>query len=169
MDALKFAIKAHGDQKRKYTGEPYINHPIEVAGLIVQCVPDHTADMVNAALLHDVVEDTEHSIQEIEVLFGQIVASLVSDLTDVSKPVDGNRAARKAIDLEHTAKASPQAKTIKLADLISNTSTIVQHDKQFARVYLREKAELLEVLREGNSTLWNRAKRMLEEGLETVK
>jgi (p)ppGpp synthase/HD superfamily hydrolase len=168
MNALQFATKAHGSQTRKYTGEPYINHPIEVAGLVVQCVPDHTPQMVMAALLHDVVEDTEHTVGEIEQLFGIEVALLVADLTDISQASDGNRAARKALDLAHTANASPQAKTIKLADLISNSQSIVQHDKDFARVYLKEKAALLEVLKEGNRTLWDRAKRILDESLQEL-
>lgn len=76
-------------------------------------------------------------------------------LTDVSNPLDGNRAARKAIDRDHTAKASPEAKTIKLADMISNTASIMKHDLVgFARVYIPEKVKLLEVLREGDPVLW---------------
>jgi hypothetical protein len=82
-------------------------------------------------------------------------------LTDVSRPEDGNRAARKAIDLAHTAKASPAAKTIKLADLIDNTRSIVERDPDFAKVYLQEKARLLEVLQEGDPTLMAMAREYL--------
>jgi hypothetical protein len=82
-------------------------------------------------------------------------------LTDVSKPTDGNRAKRKNMDREHIAKASLQAKTIKLADLIDNTRSIVEHDPKFAKVYLTEKALLLEVLREGDSFLWSMAHKIL--------
>jgi hypothetical protein len=70
---------------------------------------------------------------------------------------DGNRAVRKAIDREHLAKASPAAKTIKLADLISNSRSILQHDPKFAAVYLAEKRLLLEVLKDGDPTLWSQA------------
>lgn len=70
---------------------------------------------------------------------------------------DGLRKHRKAKDREHTAKASPQAKTIKLADLIDNTRSIVERDPEFAKVYLAEKALLLEVLRDGDATLWKMA------------
>ena len=150
--ARTFATKAHADQRRKYTGEDYIHHPAAVAEL-VRSVP-HTDEMVAAAWLHDVVEDTPVTLDKIRDEFGDTVADLVGDLTDVSKPSDGNRAARKAIDRHHTELASPQAKTIKLADLIDNTRSIVQYDPDFAKVYLAEKALLLEVLREGDATLF---------------
>lgn len=150
--ARQFTALAHEGQKRKYTGEPYVVHPIAVADL-VRSVP-HTPAMIAAALLHDVVEDTPTTLDEIERVFGFEVAVLVEMLTDVSNPSDGNRAARKAIDREHTAKASPAAKTIKLADLIENSKSIMAHDPAFAKVYLVEKALLLEVLREGDATLW---------------
>ncbi|MBN8901419.1 MAG: hypothetical protein BGO51_10435 [Rhodospirillales bacterium 69-11] len=153
--ALAFATRAHAGQIRRYTGEPYVAHCISVAE-IVRSVP-HTPEMIAAALLHDTVEDTPVTLDEIAREFGPIVAALVYELTDVSKPEDGNRAARKAIDREHTAKASPDAKTIKLADLIDNTKSIVAHDPAFARVYLPEKRQLLKVLQEGDRTLWEQA------------
>lgn len=162
--ALKFATMAHATvvnkdgtigQFRKYTGEPYIVHPIEVMN-IVATVP-HTKEMLMAALLHDTVEDTDVTIEEVRALFGEVVADLVTDLTDVSKPTDGNRALRKAMDLEHTANASAEAMTIKLADLLSNTKSIVEHDANFAKVYLVEKQKMLSVLTKGDSTLHARA------------
>lgn len=153
--ALVFARSAHEsiDQRRKYTGEPYITHPIAVAALVKSVA--HTEAMLAAALLHDTVEDTPVTLDEIHRVFGFEVAGLVEMLTDVSKASDGDRAARKSIDREHTAKASPAAKTIKLADLIDNTRSIVERDAGFARTYLAEKALLLEVLREGDEALWN--------------
>lgn len=154
--ALQFATKAHEGQKRKYTGEDYIVHPIEVME-IVRSVP-HTEEMLAAALLHDVVEDCGITEKQIIAEFGEKTAELVMWLTDVSKPADGNRKIRKEIDRQHTAIAPVAAKTIKLADLISNTGSIIQHDKHFAVVYLREKKLLLEVLGEGDSTLFEKAK-----------
>lgn len=155
--AQEFATLAHAriNHVRKYTGEPYINHPAAVVEL-VRSVP-HTPEMLAAAWLHDVVEDCGVPLDGIERLFGYEVACLVENLTDVSKPSDGTRAVRKEIDRQHTALASPAAKTIKLADLIDNTASIVERDPNFARVYLREKALLLEVLREGDPTLYERA------------
>jgi (p)ppGpp synthase/HD superfamily hydrolase len=155
--ALAFAKSAHESigQMRKYSGEPYIVHPRAVAE-IVRGVP-HTSEMIAAAYLHDVVEDTPVTLDEVRAEFGDAVAELVDWLTDVSRPGDGNRQTRKAIDLEHTAKAPPQAKTIKLADLIDNSLTISQRDPGFWPVYRREKLALLEVLKDGDPTLWKRA------------
>lgn len=158
--ALGFATEWHEGQVRKYTGEPYINHPIEVMN-IVRSVP-HTEEMLYAALLHDCVEDTECSFIDIEDVFGTDVALLVGWLTGVSYPHMGNRTKRKEIDRKHTAKAPPAAKTIKLADLISNSKSICEHDKDFAKVYIKEKELLLEVLTEGDATLYAQAKDIVE-------
>ena len=157
--ALEFATEAHKGQVRKYTGEPYIVHPIEVMELVKQVIDD--PEMQAAALLHDVVEDTPVSIKEIEDEFGSRVAALVSDLTDVSKPEDGNRALRKELDRQHTAKASPDAKTVKLADLISNGKSIIKDDPNFAKVFMKEKAALLDVMTEGNIILFKQASDMV--------
>jgi (p)ppGpp synthase/HD superfamily hydrolase len=162
MDVVRkaqvYAMAAHAavGQKRKYTGEPYIVHPAEVAK-IVAGVPGATPDMVAAAWLHDVVEDTGCTFTDIHMAFGIDIATLVQWLTDVSKPEDGNRAVRKAIDREHTAAAPAEAQTIKLADLISNSRSIMAHDPEFARVYLAEKRALLEVMTRGDAGLHERA------------
>lgn len=157
VTAMAFARYHHAavGQVRKYTHEPYINHPAAVAA-IVRSVP-HTPEMLAAAWLHDTVEDTSATLDEVCGAFGVDVANMVEMLTDVSVPEDGNRAVRKAIDREHTARASPQAQTIKLADLIDNSSDIVAHDPKFAEVYLAEKLLLLNVLRHGDKTLWDTA------------
>jgi (p)ppGpp synthase/HD superfamily hydrolase len=153
--ALLFATIAHDEQKRKYTGEPYIVHPIEVAEIVRSVA--HDDEMIAAALLHDVVEDTSVTIEEITDAFGDDVADLVSDLTDVSKPEDGNRKFRKSLDRDHSAQASARAQTVKLADLISNSADILKNDPSFAKVYLHEKALLLEVLTQGDRKLHARA------------
>ena len=124
--AIFFATQAHAGQTRKYTGEPYVNHPIEVMRLVSEVNDD--PEVLAAAILHDVVEDTPATITNIRIGFNARVAALVDDLTDVSKPEDGNRATRKELDRQHTAKASPDAKTIKLAELISNSMSIVKDD-----------------------------------------
>lgn len=153
--ARVFATAAHSAvrQVRKYTGEPYINHPAELVELLLEHGITQP-QMLAAAWLHDVVEDTGVPIELIESEFGRCVADMVAGLTDVSRPEDGNRKARKAIDRAHTAAQSPACKTIKLADLISNTISIVERDPEFAKVYLAEKRELLEVLYDGDSRLW---------------
>ena len=159
-----FATAAHAavGQLRKYTYEPYIVHPAEVAG-IIDSLEGATAEMVAAAWLHDVVEDTGVTIETIRAEFGEKVAELVGWLTDVSRPEQGNRATRKAIDRAHTAMASAEAQTIKLADLISNTRSILEHDEKFAKTYLEEKRMLLEVMTKGDATLMAEARKYIGE------
>jgi (p)ppGpp synthase/HD superfamily hydrolase len=161
--ARAFATAAHMGQKRRYTIAAYMEHPEAVAALVATC--PHTAEMIAAALLHDVVEDTPVTIEEVRAAFGDTVAALVADLTDVSRPEDGNRATRKALDRAHTAAASPEAKTIKLADLIDNAKSIFEHDAAFGRVYLAEKIALLEVLKDGDPVLWDMAKKLCDIGI----
>ncbi len=155
LKAKEFATNAHKGQKRKYTGVDYITHPAEVVDILRSIDADEY--MLAAGWLHDVVEDCGVSIDTILEVFGPHVAAMVADLTDVSKPSDGNRAFRKSLDLQHSKKALPKSKTIKLADLVSNTASIVKYDPEFAKVYLPEKKALLKVLIEGNSTLFKRA------------
>ena len=151
--ARVFATAAHAavGQTRKYTGEPYVVHPIEVSELVASV--GGTEAMVAAALLHDVLEDTEVTVDVLEEQFGSEVADLVLWLTDISKPEDGNRSTRKALDRQHSAAAPAAAQTIKVADLISNTKTIVEFDPGFAKTYLAEKRLLLDVLTRADPTL----------------
>lgn len=159
--AYLFARDAHEGQKRKYTFEPYINHPVEVM-TIVESVP-HTEDMLCAALLHDVVEDCGIKLSDIFFRFMSLdIMFMVDDLSDISTPADGNRETRKAMDRAWIAQGSHQSKTIKLADLISNSKSICEHDKDFAKVYIKEKELLLEVLTEGDPTLYAQAKDIVE-------
>lgn len=150
--AIKFATIAHEGQVRKYTGEPYITHPIEVACTVATV--QHTTAMLVAAVLHDTVEDTDVTLEDIEREFGAEVRELVYWLTDKSRPEDGNRATRKAIDRAHLAQAPPQAQTVKLCDLLSNTRSITEHDREFAKVYINEKRQLLEVMNRGDSQVY---------------
>ena len=159
--ARVFATAAHAavGQTRKYTGEPYVVHPIEVSELVASV--NGTEAMVAAALLHDVLEDTEVTVDLLEEQFGSKVADLVLWLTDISRPEDGNRSARKALDRQHSAVAPAAAQTIKVADLISNTRSIVAHDPGFAKVYLEEKRLLLDVLTRADSTLLAMARKQI--------
>ena len=145
--AYEFSAFSHRGQKRKYTGDPYIVHPVEVSGILTDNVKDATTAMVCAALLHDVVEDCGVTLEEIRSLFGDEVEDLVFWLTDPPTVKGGpNRAERKRMTRERYTIAPAEAQTIKCADIISNTSTIVQHDPDFAKVYLSEVRQLLEVL-----------------------
>lgn len=157
--AKLFCIVAHGKQKRKYTGEPYYVHPFEVASIVGQYTDD--VPTIIAALLHDTVEDTWVKNWMIRVLFGKETASIVAEVTDVSVPLDGSRNVRKAIDRNHIAKASYKGQTVKCADLISNTHSIVEHDKNFARVYLAEKELLIQVITKAPKGLYEYVKQSL--------
>lgn len=165
--ALGFAACAHKNQKRKYTGEPYVQHCINVARLVAQyadaCSSSVHYKIVAAAMMHDTIEDTDVTVAHIEEIFTPYIASLVQEVTDASKPGQGNRKVRKQIDREHLAKSSPEGATIKLADLIDNTSSIVKYDKDFAKIYLEEKALLLPLLKHGPAKLWALAYETLQD------
>lgn len=167
LRAYHFAAEAHGTQTRRYTGEPYILHPIRVASTVSysyrNASPQVRSTAVSAALLHDVVEDTPVTISEICGKFGKQIGKLVFFLTDVSRPDDGNREHRKMLDRWHICGAPSMAKTIKLADLIDNTASIVDHDPDFARVYMKEKALLLRVMGGGDYKLRNQCTALLDD------
>ncbi|MEO0477662.1 MAG: HD domain-containing protein [Planctomycetota bacterium] len=157
-EAQHFAEEAHAsiDQRRKYSGEPYIVHPRAVAKLVAEHTEDATT--IAAAWLHDVVEDTPVTIEEIADRFGDDVAGLVRDLTNVSKLSDGNRKTRKALDRAHSAKADLRAKTVKLADIICNLSDLMEQDPAYAQVYVREKELQVQVLAEEHPDLLKQAR-----------
>lgn len=159
--AEAFATQAHAsiNQVRKYTGEPYIAHPAQVVALLMNATRKPvTQETLAAAWLHDTVEDTRVTLADIESGFGHRIAKLVEEVTDISRPEHGNRAVRKAIDRGHLSLASPEGKTIKLADLISNSNSIIEHDPKFAEIYMVEKRELLKVLKEGDPQLYSMAR-----------
>ncbi|MCU7844373.1 MAG: HD domain-containing protein [Candidatus Thiodiazotropha sp. (ex Monitilora ramsayi)] len=166
--AIEYATQAHAriDQRRKYSNQPYDVHLKAVANLVREVAGDK--HMIAAAWLHDTVEDTPATVQDIEREFGSDVAKLVSELTDISRPSDGNRAIRKQIDRQHIAKASSRAKTVKLADLIDNCRDICSHDNRFAKVFLVEMEALLSVLQEGDETLYKRAWKVLHTCREQI-
>ena len=146
QSAFIFATAAHAavGQRRKYTDQPYIVHPARVATTVAKF--GGTDDMIAAAYLHDVVEDTGVSIVDIQNMFGTDVALIVDGLTDVSKPEDGNRAERKAMDRDHSAAATYEAQFVKCADIIDNAHDIGDNDPSFNLVYRKEMLLLIEVL-----------------------
>lgn len=167
--ALEFARAAHGSvgQLRKYSGQPYDEHLRRVAEMVSAVTDD--AEMIAAAWLHDVVEDTPTTIEQIERHFGAGVRDLVDALTDISRPQDGNRAARKALDRAHLAQASARAQTVKLADLIDNCQDICKHNPRFGRVFVDEMAGLIDVLTAGDESLRKRARKTLDKWAARVR
>lgn len=169
--ARAFSVAAHCavNQKRKYSGEDYFHHPEEVLQLLLT-YDDPTLEMQVAALLHDVVEDTSVRLPQIRRIFGVAVTNLVNDLTEVSTPADGNRAARKKLDLQHLINAKREAMKIKCADLISNSRSIVDRDAKFAAVYLIEKLDMLKGMKFkiGNTVIWQEAFDVCLSGLRKI-
>jgi (p)ppGpp synthase/HD superfamily hydrolase len=151
---LEIAARAHDGQLRKYTGEHYILHPMAVAELVKQA--GGSLEMQAAALLHDVLEDTlvthdqlRSKLHRLDSTRAETVLALVVELTDVytkeSFP-DLNRKERKELEAQRLSRCSPEAKSIKRADMEDNTSSIIEGDPSFAKVYLKEKERLLELI-----------------------
>ncbi len=158
--AHMFAFSAHAavGQLRKHTLMPYIVHPEEVVQiLILHNITDPY--ILSAAYMHDVIEDTKVTEADLRRFFPTKVVDLVLEVTDVSKPEDGNREKRKAIDRAHIAEISDNGKLIKCADLISNTRDIIAHDQNFAKIYLKEKKLVLDVMKDaiGNTSIFAEA------------
>lgn len=160
VKAMLLAREVHRNQVRKYTGNPYTDHLAEVAGIavtgyvaeeIAYAVIDNPVDVIAAAAwLHDSIEDQNVEPGYLEEQFGFAVANAVVWLSDTEK---GSRATRKAASRARLAQAPSWVQTIKCADLISNTSSILKHDPKFAIIYLEEKRLLLDVLTKAHSGL----------------
>lgn len=164
-EAMQVCQRVHEGQVRKYTGDPYWRHCAEVAA-IVHAVGG-TEAMVIAAWLHDTLEDQPGRITvgDIKGQFGQEVAAYVLALSDLET---GNRAERKKASAQRLGRSVGEVQTIKLADLISNTSSIVSYDHGFAKVYLKEKLDLLEHMRRGDRYLWEQALELARDGIRTA-
>ena len=124
MKALTFASEAHRDQRRIYADyTPYINHPIKVAEILTTTyVTDE--DVIAAALLHDVIEDTEYRYNDILDIFGKEIADIVQECSDdKSLP----KIERKRLQIEHAATISDKAKLVKIADKIANMQDILHN------------------------------------------
>ncbi len=120
--ALAFAAEAHANQRRKGAAqEPYINHLIEVMDLVARATGGHDTELLIAALLHDVVEDTAVSREALMEAFGARVAGIVQEVSDdMSIPKDERRRRRIAAMPHKT----PEARMVKIADVISNLRAI---------------------------------------------
>lgn len=156
-EAMVYAREKHFLQRRKYTNNPYSDHLAEVAGIV--STVDQSPLTIAVAWLHDVMEDQGVSRDDLVSKFGTEVADGVAYLSDMEQ---GNRASRKAASRERLSKAPPWVQSIKVADLISNTASIVEHDPKFAVVYLEEKRLLLEVLNKADARLLSIAKQQVK-------
>lgn len=160
--AIGFCKAAHFGQKRKTSGLPYWTHPLAVANILHD--HGHTDPHTQiVALLHDVVEDTPITLEEISEHFGEAVASDVDWLTkrDYSNHTDPfgkpiKRVAKKFLENIRLNGAPQHVKTIKLADRLHNM-TILTEEPDFAPVYAEETRELLDyALKDGCPLLWGK-------------
>ncbi len=167
----ELAIKLHGEQKRKYSGEPYVTHTFRVAKTVKEYGGDD--NMIYAALLHDVLEDTETTEMGLFSMLSSIIGHndsvdtvrLVKELTDVfttEKYPEINRGGRKEMESFRLGKVSPRSQTIKYADLLDNSADILKNDPKFAKVYLKEKEMILDQMNQGNQTLYKKCLSVLK-------
>jgi len=143
IKAARFALNAHREQKRKYTGEPYIMHPARVAGRVTM-LSNTTEAMIAAAWLHDVVEDCGVKDEQILEEFGLPVADLVVQLTKPSKQFPHLlRTERERIDCEYLATVPDGAKRIKMCDRIDNLNDMAGAKSKFKILYVEESRRLV--------------------------
>ena len=161
-----FADQAHGEQKRKYTPERYIVHPVRVMEICRKYTPE--LPLLGAALLHDVLEDTKVGRKEMNSFlltkmnedYAQRTTALVIELTDFYTKTAyprWNRKKRKRKESERIEKTSGESQTVKYADIIDNCKEIVDHDPEFAALFLLECRSILGVMNKGNEELRNEA------------
>ena len=131
FSALTFSATMHRHQRRKgYNSIPYINHPIGVADLIVRVAGVEDVRVIQAALLHDVVEDTPVTFEEIQKNFGNEVATLVEELTDDTTLTSSKR---KEMQLKTASLLSDKARLIRIADKICNIDDIMKYPLPWTR------------------------------------
>ena len=146
IKALEYASKKHKGQIRKYSGEAYIIHPVIVSQICQRYTSDENT--IISAILHDVVEDSDATLQDIHNLFGETVANNVRYCSEISEKWDGNREYRKKIDREHYAKGTNGSKLIKIADAIHNCSSMGDSHSEFTQLYFNEKTLMVEAILE---------------------
>lgn len=167
--AAQFASKVHAGQIRKDSKEglstPYFTHLARVAGVIAS-LPGSTEDMVCAAYLHDTIEDTHVVFEDIKARFGEKIAKMVNDLTNISKRdnelAKKNRAERKKADNNYLKSTSNNVKTIKLADRLDNMTDFALSDNPFKYKYAAETQDLLKVIGDANEELTKRIQKVLD-------
>ena len=167
LKALHFAANKHRDQRRKdVAASPYINHPIEVAELLARVGGVTDLVSLQGAVLHDTIEDTETTPEELEATFGPEVRRVVEEVTDDKRL---EKTERKRLQIEHAPYLSVRAKQIKLADKIANIRGVTQAppaDWTLARrqEYLNWTEQVVAGCRGCNAALEDFYDRMLAEG-----
>lgn len=161
--AYSFAENAHSaiNHRRKYTNEPYFTHCYRVASMVFSVKEELKTpqETIAAAFLHDTVEDTDVSLEDIRSEFGSVVCYYVDCLTerDKSEFPNWNRRLRKKFYAECLSSSPSDVQTIKCADIIDNVPSIVMFDPNFAKVYIEEKIEMLSGMDRSNESLRSKA------------
>lgn len=162
----EFASIAHGDQRRKYSGERYMAHLLRVMNTTYLHL--NTLPALSAALLHDVLEDTSVSETEMKHFLHSVMIPedadhtllLVIELTDVFTKKNFprlNRAERKHRECQRLITIHPEAQTIKYADIIDNSVDVTENDPDFAMIFLTEYIEVLKKMNKGDQILYREA------------
>jgi myo-inositol-1(or 4)-monophosphatase len=144
--AIEFAVRAHAGTERRGKGFPYIVHPMEAMAIVATMTPDQ--EVLAAAALHDVVEDTDVTVEEIRAAFGDRVASLVaceSDIVLAELSEEASWPVRKQAAIDRLAAASHDAKVVALGDKLSNMRAIardyaVQGDALWNLFHVKDRA-----------------------------
>lgn len=157
--AFEFAAKAHAGVTRRWSGEPYVEHPARVAASLAALGFD--PDVVAAGYLHDVIEDCPVSAEELAAEFGPRIAALVVEVSNPKKVPGMSKADRLAAVVNHLAASSYGGASIKLADMLDNSSNVAEHDPAFAKWYLPQIAAKVAVLGHGHPELLAMVKRNL--------
>jgi len=156
LKALAFAAHKHRDQRRKDAeASPYINHPIALADVLMNEGGVTDVEVLCAALLHDTVEDTATTHEELVNAFGTRIARIVAEVTD-DKALP--KSERKRLQVEHASAISREAKLVKLADKICNLRDVVERppakwDLQRRREYFDWAKQVVDRLRGTNVRL----------------
>lgn len=139
LRAVAFAAQKHRDQRRKDAeASPYINHPVDVAALLAEMGGVADAVTLMAAVLHDTLEDTETTPEELAATFDAAIRDLVLEVTDDKRLP---KAERKALQAAGASRLSDRAKLIRIADKIANVRDVTHHppphwDRARRRLYL---------------------------------
>ena len=149
-----FARVAHEGQVRKYTGEPYVEHVIAVGLMYQTWCESMNRDALYAAILHDTVEDTDVTLDEIQRNFGDQVAEYVWYLTKPESFV-GDRAQRKALDRARLALAPSVVRFIKTLDIMHNAKSIKELDPEMWSTWRVEMRDLLDAMNARSGWLEN--------------
>jgi guanosine-3',5'-bis(diphosphate) 3'-pyrophosphohydrolase len=171
LQALHFSADRHRHQRRKdRNASPYINHPIEVAHVLASVGGVSDLTTLIAALLHDTIEDTATTGDELEQQFGREIRLLVEEMTDDKKLP---KAERKRLQVEHAKTASHRAKLIKLGDKICNVRDIIQAppdgwSPERRREYLDWTEQVVAGCRGASASLESYYDRLLEEGRKAL-